>query len=77
MTWNRSPEILPLHDQRNNQFLIYSHCFGYDLAQASFDNSGAFNSFICTSAGELVSVLPEDIDGWIRLENRPFQAELK
>ena len=63
--------ISPNFDEASNKFLLYSRCSGYELATGSFDENGDFSHFLCTSAGELISVLPEEIDGWLRLDRKP------
>lgn len=62
---------LPSADIVNNRFLLYSQCSGYELALGAFDEHGNFSHFLCSSGGEIVSVLLEDIEGWFRLDALP------
>lgn len=77
MNYFHSPKFPPPYDQCNDRFLLYSRCFGYELAAASFDEDRIFSNFLCSSAGEIISILPEEIDGWLRLEAMPALAGLK
>ncbi len=71
MNGYRPSNETPEQHLKHESFLLYSKCSGYMLAKASFDYEGVFDTFLCSSAGVIMSVLPDEYESWTTLDKYP------